>query len=123
MKKHKQSRSTSALPLWLRVCVCACLLLFTVGAVAQVTHVHDDLLLHSTGKQHHSTQNDCQLCTAMHAMVIAKTQTALLPVAFTRCFAVHTSEIARSFLWRFELASRPPPAVNLDFSSQVVAGV
>ncbi|MBS1816076.1 MAG: hypothetical protein JSS87_14485 [Acidobacteria bacterium] len=123
MKKNKQSRHTAALPLWLRICVCACLLLFTVGAIAQATHVHDDLLLHSSSKQHHSTQNDCQLCTAMHALLIAKTHIAPLPVAFTRCFAVHTSEIARSFLWRFQLASRPPPAAGLDLSSQVAAAV
>lgn len=109
-------------PLWMRLTALMCVLFFTVGAVAQSAHNHASLASPSSkSKPSHSTQNDCQLCMAMHSALSTPTQVAPEPVAFQRHFSAVTSEIARAFLWRSVLACRPPPAQTPAVLSQVIA--
>lgn len=119
-RRSAHAHRLAELPLWLRLTALVCVLFFAVGAVAQAVHNHDTTTINSSnGKQTHNAQTDCQLCVAMHSAAITPTQIAPEAVAFTRCFEVVTSEVARSFLWRSVLASRPPPFQTPASSSQV----
>ncbi len=102
-------------PLWLSLSVLLCVLLIAVMSTAQVCHSHD-LLTPSAG-QHQgpnqgtdTTPDHCPLCVAMHSALPATLQTAPEPVLHMQALDSTAADAARLFRWRFQLASRPPPA-------------
>jgi hypothetical protein len=122
----------TAQPLWLRLFALLCIGLIGLGSTVQVCHAHTDafeaslLQVHASGPAHASvdaaqtpaskTDSDsgsavnCPLCVAMHsALPVADA----LPKVAMVALATLTREadgIDRIFSWRFEMASRPPPA-------------
>lgn len=106
---HHQRTMSTRIPTWLRYSALLCLLLLSVGSVAQVCHSHNETPLSSHGKLH-DTQVDCQLCVAMHSLLVVPSHQAPVPVGSTLLLSVSYQQIHRIFLWRAALASRPPPA-------------
>ena len=106
--------STSRQPLWPRWAVVLCVLLFAVMSTVQVCHTHDLLPAASStshGLPHPDTTPDhCPLCVAMHSAMPASLQTAPEPVLHMQALDSAAADAERLFRWRFELASRPPPA-------------
>ena len=129
----QRGRKRTALPLWLRLLAIFCIGLVSVGSTAQVCHAHVDafeaslLQVHVAGPVHavaydatkdpatkpdsdSSSAVNCPLCVAMHsALPVADA----LPQVSMVTLATLTREadgIDRMFSWRFEMASRPPPA-------------
>jgi len=122
----------TAQPTWLRLFAIFCIGLICVGSTVQVCHEHTDsfeaslLQVRVAGPAHASvdaqknlgtrTDSDsnsavnCPLCVAMHSalpVADALPQTAMVALAtLTR----QADGIDRMFSWRFEMASRPPPA-------------
>ena len=120
-------------PLWMRLLTIFCMALLGVGSTVQVFHSHDDafacgLVKASLSGSNHRGQRvhpagqpgapdaksaiPCPLCVAMHsALPVAH---RLIEIAMLRFEPppVTTSWPPRLFLWRFELASRPPPGTQ-----------
>jgi hypothetical protein len=127
----------TAQPLWLRMIALFCMALIGAASTAQVCHSHDEALWanvaqagHGAGSGHVLGERNpagpdrrdsgtdsavqCPLCVAMHsAMPVTH---ALEQVALLRLVAldVAVDGIARTYSWRFEMASRPPPVERLS---------
>ena len=113
-------------PLWMRLLTIFCMALLGVASTVQVCHSHDDAFESSIAVTAHPGQQAapgdnpgapdsnsavrCPLCVAMHS-ALPVTQT-LIQVATLRFepAPITAASAPRRFLWRFELASRPPPA-------------
>ncbi|HEY0163660.1 MAG TPA: hypothetical protein VGB69_13350 [Edaphobacter sp.] len=99
-------------PLWLRMLALVCILAIAIMSTAQLVHTHADLSALKHGKQHQNSPTDdhCPLCVAMHSALAAPQHFAPEPtISFQRLDSV-AAEAERIFRWRFEMASRPPPA-------------
>ena len=102
-------------PMWLRVLAVACVLVVTLMSTAQVSHAHNDFSVTKQNSNHNSpsTTDHCPLCVAMHSALAVSQQYAPEPTLSVQRLDSVAAEAARIFRWRFELASRPPPAENL----------
>ncbi|RXH58840.1 hypothetical protein GRAN_2150 [Granulicella sibirica] len=123
--------------MWLRWMAVFCMALIGVASTAQVCHSHDEDAritvalsaqtqsvsaqasvqtgLPDNGDQHSAPDSAvrCPLCVAMHAALPVLTslpQVALMRVARP---VAPVDSMERTFSWRFEMASRPPPATAL----------
>jgi len=132
--KAQRGKKTCPQPVWLRVLALFCMALIGMASTAQVCHSHDEALCANVAQAGHgvghvvSERNpggpdrrdsgsdsavQCPLCVAMHsAMPVthAFEQVALLRLA---SLDVAADGIARTYSWRFEMASRPPPVERL----------
>jgi hypothetical protein len=91
------------------------ILLIAMMSTAQVCHWHE-LKQHPAGS--HQNQPDlatdhCPLCAAMHSAMPATLQSAPEPVILIQTLDSSAANAERIFRWRFQLASRPPPADTL----------
>jgi len=102
-------------PTWLKVLALVCLLVVTIMSTAQVSHTHAEF---SALKQQNSSHNPpapddhCPLCVAMHSALAASQYFAPEPTLQMQRLDSVAAEAVRIFRWRFEMASRPPPAGN-----------
>jgi hypothetical protein len=102
-------------PTWIRVLALLCVLVVTIMSTAQVAHTHAEF---SALKQQNSNHNGpapddhCPLCVAMHSALAAPQSFAPEPTISVQRLDSVAAEAERLFRWRFELASRPPPAGN-----------
>jgi hypothetical protein len=90
-------------------------LLIAVMSTVQVCHSHD-LELRSAGSHQRlpdSGPDHCPLCVAMHSAMPATPQAAPEPVQLIGVVDSPAADAQRIFRWRFQLASRPPPARDL----------
>ncbi len=98
---------------WFRLLASLCLLLIAVMSTAQVCHVHASSHARQGSQQQQrdvTPEDHCLLCVAMHSAVPADIQVTPEPVLTVRALESVAADAERIFRWRFELASRPPPA-------------
>ena len=102
-------------PLWLQVLAIVCLLVVTVMSTAQVSHTHAEFSALKQNSKHNSPAPDdhCPLCVAMHSALAAPQYFAPEPTLQIQRLDSVAAEAARLFRWRFQMASRPPPAGSL----------
>jgi hypothetical protein len=102
-------------PIWLQVLALVCVLAVCAMSTAQVSHTHAEFsALKQQGSNHNGPAPDdhCPLCVAMHSTLAVPDHYAPEPmVSMLRLDSV-AAEAVRIFRWRFEMASRPPPAQN-----------
>ncbi|HEY0264436.1 MAG TPA: hypothetical protein VGC07_07920 [Granulicella sp.] len=99
-------------PLWLLWFTVFCILLIAVMSTVQLCHDHelDRLLGTKQGIPTSTTTDHCPLCVAMHSVLPSTLQTAPTPVMLVHTLDSVAADARRIFLWRFQLATRPPPA-------------
>ena len=98
-------------PMWLRVLAVVCVLVVTLMSTAQVSHAHSDFSASKQNPNHNSPSTDhCPLCVAMHSALAVSQHFAPEPTLSIQRLDSVAAETARIFRWRFEMASRPPPA-------------
>ena len=107
--RHEGTGSRQA---WYRLLATSCLLLIAVMSTVQVCHVHASQHARQGSQQHGDPvpEDHCPLCVAMHSAVPADIQVAPEPLLTVRALESAAADAERIFRWRFELASRPPPA-------------
>jgi hypothetical protein len=113
MQKIFQLGNHEQRPMWLRVLALVCVLVVTIMSTAQVAHTHAEFsALKQQNSNHNSPAPDdhCPLCVAMHSALAAPQQFAPEPTLSMQRLDSVASEAERIFRWRFEMASRPPPA-------------
>ncbi|MDE1176629.1 MAG: hypothetical protein PW789_08470 [Edaphobacter sp.] len=100
-------------PMWLRVLALVCVLVVTVMSTAQVAHTHAEFsALKQQNPKHNGPSPDdhCPLCVAMHSALAAPQHFTPEPTLSIQRLDSVAVEAERIFRWRFEMASRPPPA-------------
>ena len=113
MNQISQLGLRSERPFWLRLLAVLCLVVVTIMSTAQVSHAHAELSpLKQQGPKHNAPTPDdhCPLCVAMHSALAATQEYAPEPTLSMQRLDSVANEAERSFRWRFEMASRPPPA-------------
>jgi hypothetical protein len=127
--RPKSGYRAQAHPLWMRLLTVFCMLLLGAAGTVQACHSHDDAFeptLQSTSHpaaqpaQPVNPDSDspnstvrCPLCVAMHsALPVTHTLTQVAALRFDPPPAPAPSA-PRLFLWRSQLASRPPPSASL----------
>ena len=113
MNQLSQLGLRSERPFWLRLLAVLCLVVVTIMSTAQVSHAHAGLfpLKQQSPKHNAPTPDDhCPLCVAMHSALAATQEYAPEPTLSMQRLDSVANEAERSFRWRFEMASRPPPA-------------
>lgn len=104
-------------PFWLRFIAVLCVLVVTIMSTAQVSHTHAELSALKQGPNHNTPTDDhCPLCVAMHSALAAPQHFAPEPTLSMQRLDSVAAEAERLFRWRFEMASRPPPAQDTDLS-------
>ncbi len=101
----------SGRPVWLRLLAALCLMLVVVLSTAQVCHTHTQTAVKQRSSQNDSSPEDhCPLCVAMHSAL--PTDIHVAPEVLTSVGTLDSvaADAERMFRWRFEMASRPPPA-------------
>lgn len=88
------------------------ILLIAMMSTVQACHWHE-LTQHPSSS--HQSQSDlstdhCPLCSVMHSAMPATLQSAPEPVLLIQALDSAAADAERIFRWRFQLASRPPPA-------------
>jgi hypothetical protein len=100
--------------MWLRVLALVCVLVVTVMSTAQVSHTHAEFsALKQQNPNHNSPpapDDHCPLCVAMHSALAVPQHFGPEPILEIQRLDSVAAEAARIFRWRFEMASRPPPA-------------
>jgi len=108
----QRGRKNRKWPLWLRLFAIACLAMICVMSTVQAFHAHDQF---SSTKQHSrnngpSSDDHCPLCVAMHSALPVSLHSAAAPMLHVHTLDSAAADAERIFRWRFEMASRPPPA-------------
>jgi hypothetical protein len=105
-------RSEGRQRVWLQLVALLCVLVVCVMSTAQVCHTHADLsLLKQRSPQNGPAPDDhCPLCVAMHSALPVSLHVAPEPMLQIQALDSVAADAERIFRWRFELASRPPPA-------------
>jgi len=89
-------------------------LLIAVMSTVQVCHAHDLApqlkSSHSSAPTPQPGPDNCPLCVAMHSALPATLQDVPEPVLLIHVLDSTAADAERIFRWRFQLASRPPPA-------------
>lgn len=97
--------------MWLRVLALFCVLVVTIMSTAQVSHTHAEFsALKNTNHNSPSPDDHCPLCVAMHSALAVPQHFAPEPTLSVQRLDSVAAEATRLFRWRFEMASRPPPA-------------
>ena len=101
-------------PIWLKVLALVCVLVVSIMSTAQVSHTHAEFSALKQNSSHNAPAPDdhCPLCVAMHSALAAPQYFAPEPMLQMQRLDSVAAEAARIFRWRFEMASRPPPAGN-----------
>ena len=101
-------------PTWLQLLVLLCVLMVTVMGIVQVAHTHESLsvLKQKPGHNGPSPSDHCPFCAVMRADLPVSID---IPKPVLQVHALDTVavEAERLFRWRFQMASRPPPAGSL----------
>jgi hypothetical protein len=102
-------------PLWLQVLALVCVVAVCVMSTAQVSHTHAEFSALKQGPHQNGPSPDdhCPLCVAMHSALAPPNHFAPEPTLAMQRLDSVAAEAIRTFRWRFEMASRPPPAANV----------
>jgi hypothetical protein len=125
----QRGTTRKAQTLWLQLFAFFCVALIGVGSTVQVCHAHVDsfeaslLRVHTAGPAHASVDTakgkadsesnasvNCPLCVAMHSALPVAHQLPQVSIVALAILDREADGIDRVFSWRFEMASRPPPA-------------
>ena len=98
-------------PTWLHLLVLVCVLMVTVMSTVQVAHSHESFsaLKQNPGHNSPSTSDHCPFCVVMLSDVPVSMDVPQ-PVLQVHALDTVAAEAERIFRWRFQMASRPPPA-------------
>ena len=97
---------------WLRLIATLCILMVTFMSAAQACHTHAEAASLKQDSHHNlpAPEDHCPVCMAMHSALPATLHLAPAPTLEIEPLSVVASNTLRSFNWRFEMASRGPPA-------------
>ena len=114
MQTFFQRGNTNQRPTWLRLIALLSVLMVCVMSTVQVSHNHTESAPLKQSQKHNSPVPDdhCPLCVAMHS-ALPVSMHAPEPILQIRALDTVAAHARRIFRWRFEMASRPPPA-SLD---------
>lgn len=95
-----------------------CILMITFMSAAQACHTHAETssLKQSSHHNQPAPEDHCPVCMAMHSALPATLHLAPAPILEIEPLSTVASDTLRSFNWRFEMASRGPPAEQNDLS-------
>jgi hypothetical protein len=118
MQSYLQRGNNSRQPVvWLRLMAALCILMVTFMSAAQACHTHAEASSLRYGSHHQPPPEDhCAVCVAMHSALPASLHLAAAPTLEVESLAANGSDMLRTFRWRFEMASRGPPAGQTDAS-------
>jgi hypothetical protein len=88
-----------------------CVLMVCVMGTVQVAHTHESSTLPKQGSRHNgpATDDHCPLCVVMLSD-LPISMAAPVPILQIHALETVAADAERIFRWRFEMASRPPPA-------------
>ena len=111
MQTILQRGRTHQRPTWLRLMVLLCVLMVCVMGTVQVAHSHESSTLLKQGPGHNgpATGDHCPLCVVMLSDLPISMDTPE-PILEIHVLDTVAADAERIFRWRFEMASRPPPA-------------
>ena len=104
-------RSDRQWPQWLRLIAIACVLVVCVMSTVQACHTHAEFSSMKQNRGNGPTPDDhCPLCVAMHSALPVSLHVVPEPMLQIQAMDSVAADAQRIFRWRFEMASRPPPA-------------
>jgi hypothetical protein len=104
-------RSDRQRPHWLRLIAIACVLVVCVMSTVQACHTHAQFSSMKQNRGNGPAPDDhCPLCVAMHSALPVPLHVAPEPMLHIQALDSVAANAERIFRWRFEMASRPPPA-------------
>jgi hypothetical protein len=108
----QRGRNDQQWPLWLRLIAIACVLVVCVMSIVQVCHTHPEFSLSKQNSHNNGPvpEDHCPLCVAMHSALPVALHITPEPMLYIQTLDSVAADAERIFRWRFELASRPPPA-------------
>lgn len=114
MQAFLQRGQSDQRPTWLRLIAVFCLLMVCVMSTVQVAHNHAESAPLKQGQNHNGPVPDdhCPLCVAMHSALPVSMHTPE-PILQVHALDPVATNVQRIFRWRFQLAIRPPPAMDL----------
>jgi hypothetical protein len=114
----QRGKSTSQPAIWLRMIAAFCIVMVTFMSAAQSCHTHAEASSLRQGSQSHqpAPEDHCPVCVAMHSALPAPQHLAPAPILEIEPLSAAASDPLQPFQWRFELASRGPPAGQSDTS-------
>jgi hypothetical protein len=111
MQTFLQPGQSDRRPTWLRLMALLCVLMVCVMSTIQVAHNHTESAPLKQSQNHNGPVPDdhCPLCVAMHS-ALPVSMHAPEPILQIHALDSVAANAERIFRWRFEMASRPPPA-------------
>jgi len=102
-------------PTWMRLLAIVSVLLVCIMSTVQVAHTHSETVPLKQSSNHNGPAPDdhCPLCVAIHSSALPVAAHSPEPLIEMHALDFAASEAQRIFRWRFQLASRPPPAPEL----------
>lgn len=100
-------------PTWLRLIAILCVLVVSIMSTVLACHTHAEFsALKQNSQQHNGPTPDdhCPLCVAMHSALPVSLHVTPEPMLQIQALDSVAADAQRTFRWRFEMASRPPPA-------------
>ena len=98
-----------------------CISLLFCASTAQACHAHDSLLRSGGGKhQLVAPVDECPLCMAPHAALLAESQATVAGTSQAEGIVVALGNSGHPAEWPFDLFSRPPPSKR--HSAHAMAG-
>jgi hypothetical protein len=99
-------------PKWFRRVALVCVMLVCVMSTVQAFHTHEDSTFTKQDSHHNrpAPEDNCPLCVAMHSALPVALHVAPEPMILVQALDSIAMDAERIFRWRFEMASRPPPA-------------
>ena len=97
---------------WMRLIAALCILMVTFMSAAQSCHTHAETssLKQSSHPNQPAPEDHCPICVAMHSALPAALHLAPAPTIEIEPLSEFASDMLQIFQWRFEMASRGPPA-------------
>jgi hypothetical protein len=115
MQSYLQRGKNSQQPVvWMRMIAALCILMITFMSAAQACHTHAEQSSLRQSSHHNQAPQEghCPVCMAMHSALPATLHLAPAPTLKIEPLNAVASDTSRSFNWRFEMASRGPPATD-----------
>lgn len=108
----QRGQSDQQRPMWLQLIAIVCVLVVCVMSTVQVCHTHAEFssLKQNSRDSGPVTDDHCPLCVAMHSALPVALHVAAEPMLQIQALDSVAADAERIFRWRFEMASRPPPA-------------
>ena len=113
MQSYLQRGKNTQQPVaWMRMIAALCILMITFMSAAQACHTHSEASSLKQSSHHNQApqEDHCPVCMAMHSALPTALHLAPAPTLEVKPLSAVPSDTLRTFGWRFEMASRGPPA-------------